>query len=250
MIKSKMIEKILASVAICALPVFAANAADMPTRKAPPPMFTAAPISWTGFYIGLNGGGGVANYNRDGLYDSNPVHDSQSQGGLLFGVQAGYNMQFSPSMVAGLEADWQWSQFKKMQDCGAGPSPGGGCYDTTSNASYNVDWFGTVRARLGFLAAPNWMIYGTGGLAYGQVTYGALDYLPNNSATQSKTNLGWTAGLGTEYKIDSHWSIKAEYLYVDLGKPNFSPIAVDPVDYAVSLRTNLNIGRVGVNYAF
>jgi hypothetical protein len=63
------------------------------------------------------------------------------------------------------------------------------------------------------------------------------------SAAPSKRSLG-------RYKIDSHWSIKAEYLYVDLGKPNFSPIAVDPVNYAVSLRTNLNIARVGVNYAF
>lgn len=250
MTKNKMTEKILALVAICALPVVAANAADMPTRKAPPPMFSAAPISWSGFYIGLNGGGGVAGYSRDGLYDSNPVNNSESQGGLLFGIQAGYNMQFSSNMVAGLEADWQWSQFKKMQDCGAGPYSGGSCYDTESNASYNVDWFGTVRARLGFLATPNWMIYGTGGLAYGQTSYGALDYLPDNSATQSKTSWGWTAGLGTEYKIDSHWSLKAEYLYVDLGKPNFSPIAVDPVNYAVSLRTQLNIARVGVNYAF
>jgi outer membrane immunogenic protein len=75
-------------------------------------------------------------------------------------------------------------------------------------------------------------------------------WITSPTTAQSKTNLGWTAGLGTEYKIDTHRSIKAEYFYVDLGKPNFSPIAVDPVNYAVSLRANLNIGRVGVNYAF
>jgi outer membrane immunogenic protein len=243
---------ILAATAFLGLPVMAANAADLPTRKATPPLFAAAPpsISWDGFYIGLNGGGGVASYKRTGLYDSNPVDDSRSQGGFLFGAEIGYNKQIASNFVAGVEADFQGSQFKKVEDCGAGPDPGFGCYDDTSRASYNVNWFGTLRARVGVLAAPNWLVFATGGAAYGQVAYGALDYLPDNSATQSKTNWGWTAGVGTEYKIDTHWSLKAEYLYIDLGKPSFSPIAVDIPDYTASLRTTLNVGRVGVNYAF
>ena len=243
-------KKLLASTALCLIS-FAASAADLPTAKGPAPApYIAPPVfTWNGFYVGLNGGGGWASYKRDGLYDSNPVSDSHTQHGYFFGGQVGYNYQISTNWLVGIEADFQGSQFKHVQTCGAGYDSEG-CYDNSSVATYNVNWFGTVRGRIGFLAAPNWLVYGTGGFAYGQVQYGALDYLPDNSATQSKVATGWTLGAGTEYAINPSWSIKAEYLYIDLGKRHFEPIATDLVNYGVDIKTRMNVFRVGVNYHF
>src|SRR5690606_14761466 len=189
-------------------------------------------FSWAGGYIGLNGGyaGGSARHVRSPAptppappavtpappaIEPNPfgpfaieqpalitpfaaqlptttVFDFEMDG-FVVGVQAGYNWQAGP-VVYGLETDLQIS----------GVRGDTGSYDMPHA---RLDWFGTTRARLGFVPTERLFAYATGGLAYGRVkTHG--DFL---SASALRT--GWTAGAGMEFAIDRHWSVKSEYLY-------------------------------------
>ncbi|MCH4538747.1 outer membrane protein [Ochrobactrum sp. A-1] len=132
--------------------------------------------------------------------------------GFVGGVQAGYNWQFDNGFVLGAEADFQGSNLKgevKFNADGLGEI----------KAGTKVEWFGTVRARLGYTATERLLVYGTGGLAYGKVkSYVDLGEIGISS---SKTRAGWTIGGGAEYAITNNWTLKSEYLYTDLGKKNF-----------------------------
>ena len=92
--------------------------------------------------------------------------------------------------------------------------------------SDKLDWFGTVRGRLGFLATPTFLLYGTGGLAYGRVasaTVNSFTATPDiYTGSTSTTRAGWTAGAGGEWMFAPNWSAKAEYLYVDLGTVGYN----------------------------
>ena len=123
----------------------------------------------------------------------------------------------------------------------------------TLNYSEKLPWFGTVRGRVGFLPAPNWLIYGTGGLAYGEVdtnttlTVGTLG-VSNNFDT---TRLGWTAGGGVEALLSRNWSAKVEYLYVDLGSFSNTFTGLGTFTPAtLSTHVTDNIVRAGLNYHF
>jgi len=134
-----------------------------------------------------------------------------------------------------------------------------------------VDYLGTVRGRLGWLATPGLLVYGTGGLAYGEVKASTTIFqsiaptlagvTPNfgTGSGVSQTRTGWTAGGGVEWMLDPHWSFKAEYLYYDLGTVTYNAVLVDsgtPVNpffannVQTSTRFNGNIARVGLNYQF
>lgn len=183
-----------------------AAAADMSGRY-PAPYVQPVPVfTWTGFYVGANAGYGWGSSTFD-----NP-------GGFIGGFQAGYNFQFASPFVLGIEADLSFT----------GMSAG----------SYSLDYLGTVRARLGY-SFDRFLVYGTGGFAYGQ---GSADFF---SLSSSATQTGWTLGVGAEAAIDRNWSMRAEYLYVDLGSTTF-PTFVGPV--ATGL--DANILRAGVNYRF
>src|SRR5205085_12335864 len=123
--------------------------------------------------------------------------------------------------VLGLEGD--------VNDFGFKGSAGGTaiypcCVASTFTVSSQVsaDWLATIRGRVGFLAAPTWLVYATGGAAIAEVK-GNFNFSDTfSAATESAafrdTRLGWTAGVGTEYAFGGGWSLKAEYLYVDLGR--------------------------------
>ena len=113
---------------------------------------------------------------------------------------------------------------------------GGTC--TTKN-----DWFGTLRGRVGYGGWNNWMPYITVGAAFG-------DIKAENAAgaTASKTQIGWTAGLGVEYALRSNWSVKLEYLYADLGSFDCGTVCSTTTPDNVSFKAN--IVRAGVNYRF
>src|SRR5262245_14897845 len=159
------------------------SAADLP-RKAP--AYTPPPpvYGWTGFYVGANVGYGWGNSSATEspgdavsgfLLGAFPVIGSASTSfdttGWAGGLQVGYNWQFNPRWVAGVEADFDWSNIKGSSSVYANiidlPNAG------TFNASQKVDWFGTVRARLGYLATNDLLVYATGGLAYGRVNQSA-----------------------------------------------------------------------------
>jgi outer membrane immunogenic protein len=206
-----------------------ASAADL-ARKAPPPVVTKAPpayvpFSWTGFYIGANGGYGFGRSKWSGLPSSFDVK------GGLFGGQVGYNWQFG-QFVYGLEGDGDWTDLRGTANIAAC----NGTFCKTRN-----DFLSTVRGRVG-IAMDRWLPYATGGLAVGNIRA----TVPGFTGID-KTNTGWTVGGGLEYALAPNWSVKAEYLYVDLGKENCSLMCGLPTN-SVSLTSN--VVRAGINYRF
>jgi len=190
----------------------AANAADILRREAMPMSAPAyyLPNNWTGFYVGINGGGGWGSSDWSG--------NSFATSGGFVGGTIGYNWQLGQG-VFGLEGDIDWSNIRGSTACGI-----------TSCETHN-DWLGTVRGRFGY-SFDRFMPYVTGGLAFGGVHQNVVGFLNTND-----TKLGWTLGVGVEGIISGPWTGKIEYLYVDL---NNSAIA--------DFRANLL--RAGFNYRF
>jgi outer membrane immunogenic protein len=164
------------------------------------------------------------------------------------------------SFVIGIEADFSGSGISGSQTVSpiiqndGTPFPGAGIL----TAHQHTNWFGTLRPRLGYTVTPSLLVYGTGGLAYGDVSYSAnTDFRPNGAAfypaSFSKTKVGWTAGGGVEYAILKNWTVKAEYLYMDLGSESViaNPgISLRPFRVGYEWETTANIFNIGVNYKF
>ncbi len=238
-----------------------ASAADLavaPYTKAPaynPPLF-----GWSGGYGGIEAGYG---WGHSGQTDSGvpvtttttttttvtppppppppppPSFDGNyaTTGGLIGGT-LGYDWQ-TGRWVYGAEGDLSWSDIKgRSTVCGpATPTP--------HPCGTSLDALGTVRGRVGYAlgATGNWLLYGTGGLAVGEVR-GWDSFTP---ASGSAWRAGWTGGAGVEVGFATNWTAKLEYLYVDLGKAQlFSVVAGVPE--TVSFHTN--IVRAGVAYHF
>ena len=203
-------KKTMLSATLTAVSLGAATAADLP--RGPQPYY-GAPMSpvynWAGFYAGLNVG-----------YEWGRVTNTPgSPSGLVGGGQLGYNWQ-NGQFVFGVETDLQVT----------------GADDTFAPWKFSNPWFGTLRGRAGY-ALNNVLLYATAGLAYGDLK-GELAGL-----TETRTELGWAAGLGAEYGFAPNWSAKVEYLYADLGSRTFSITGTDNGLHA-------NFLRLGVNYHF
>jgi outer membrane immunogenic protein len=208
---------------VAALP---ASAADLPRGSMPykAPAYVTG-YNWTGFYLGLNGGGAWGNSDWNGFALSN------SPSGGMIGLTAGYNWQGMGSpWVFGLEGDVDWAFIKDNVAC-----PVGLACETKNN------WFGTVRGRVGY-AWDRIMPYITGGLAVGDIEATRTAFVG-----VSDTNAGWTIGTGIEGAIAGNWTAKVEYLYADLGDVGCSAIACG---IATNVDLRLNILRGGVNYRF
>ena len=165
--------------------------------------------------------------------------------GVIGGVQSGYNRQFG-SWVLGFESDIQFSGQK------GGATFPGVFPPTTITTDERLQWFGTSRARLGFLATPTILLYGTAGVAYGQVKDDATVTTPgvgSFTASFKDVKAGWTAGGGIEGAFGGGWSAKLEYLYIDLGKTqhSFGTIGLGTIA-TETRRTTDNIVRLGMNY--
>lgn len=211
----------MAAFALIVMPL-AAHATDLPRYKAP--SYVAPSYSnWSGFYLGFNAGYGFGKSDWD-----IPAVSPSPKGGM-FGLTTGYNYQ-TGTWVWGLEGDVDWTSIKGSTTCGAGTCE-------TSNS-----WLGTARGRLGYAGWSNWMPYLTGGLAFGNIKAA-------NTATGSgsSSRLGYSLGLGLEYMLWSNWSVKAEYLYVSLGKFDCGASCGGTPDN-VSLKAN--VVRAGLNYRF
>jgi outer membrane immunogenic protein len=182
--------------------------------------------------------------------------------GIIGGGQAGYNWQRG-TWLFGLEADIQGSDERARADvCTVAGCPlGSGVF----TANYRLDWFGTARGRVGFLPTERVLLYATGGLAYGHLSADT----PFFPLSWGSTRAGWTVGAGIEAAIDRNWSIKAEYLYMDLGNVGsgsasattvsnalstpsvgFNTVTTTTLTSTFSTRFTDNIVRVGVNYRF
>ena len=149
----------------------------------------------------------------------------------------------------------------------------------TTTAQQSTDWYGTVRGRVGWLATPNLLLFGTGGFAYGRVadsanvafsqnlgltfppTFVGINCLAGSCfpGSSSAIRTGWTAGGGLEWLLDQHWSAKVEYQFVDLGtqtvqliaQNNFATITpFTPSSFSATFHDRFNVVRLGLNYRF
>lgn len=272
-----------------------ALAADMPLKAPPPP----APVwSWTGFYVGGNVGYGWGTARNDPSFSQTDTFpstnlaifaatDSAKLNGVNGGLQAGFNWQVS-NYLYGIETDFQGSGqrgsdtfnsvIQNLSVGGVGNNP------ATVTDTDKLRWFGTTRGRVG-LVMDRWLVYGTGGVAYGNVNQSG-NVQPANSLSggfntnapivwnQSTTRVGWTAGVGVENAITQNWSWKVEYLYVDLGTATanlsggigttiglpyncYGPTGGgicnnfhNPASGTITSHFTDNIVRVGLNYKF
>jgi outer membrane immunogenic protein len=204
----------------------AASAADLPRGSVPyrAPAYVAA-YNWTGFYLGLNGGGAW------GSSDASALPISVSPSGGMFGLTAGYNWQGTGSpWVFGLEGDIDWSSISDSTACFVGFT----CESKTS-------WFGTARGRVGY-AWDRIMPYVTGGAAFGNIEANVTGFPGVDDAT-----VGWTVGGGVEAAIAGNWTAKVEYLYADIGDVGCTLAACGAV---TNVDMRLNVLRGGVNYRF
>jgi outer membrane immunogenic protein len=234
----------LAATGLVLLSTAGADAADLSAYRAPLPAATA--YSWTGLYVGANVGygWGTSRYEAD-FVGLGSTSQSEAMDGFIGGVQSGYNYQMG-AWVLGFESDIQFSAQK-----GGSTFPGafGGAAITTDE---KLLWFGTSRTRLGFLATPAILVYGTAGVAYGQVKDEATVDAPGPgvfTASFTDVKAGWTAGAGIETAFGGGWSAKLEYLYMDLGETEhtFGTIALGTVRTETRSTTD-NILRLGMNY--
>jgi len=254
-----MMRRLLGTAALLALAIGPATAADLK----PPPMYKKAPVaavySWSGFYIGLNGGYSWGRSSTDFTVTGVTVDSvSQDLNGWLFGGQIGYNWQVQ-TFVFGVEADIQATGQKGTFDfatptvCPINNIAVLRCITGNGSVEQKLPWFGTLRARLGVTPSATWLLYVTGGLAYGEVDTNATFTIASASTSASfdTTRTGWVVGGGAEWAISGPWTAKIEYLYMDLGTVNNSFTGLSPfTTVTTNSRITDNIVRVGVNYRF
>jgi outer membrane immunogenic protein len=297
-----MPKRLISSIAVSA---FLVAASGFAFAQAPPP----TPIyNWTGFYVGGNIGVSFGRANTDfnvapvtatftigtssGIFSTPGFagsHEITEPSGFIGGGQIGYNWQFSPIWVAGLEADIQGadekdsitltSNFTGSGGFTSGPLAGDAASvtgTTVLNYQTKIDWFGTVRGRFGYVWGNGAVLsYVTGGLAYGKVDFegtntvsgsispllcrGTCPLAPfslTRAIGHSQINTGWTIGSGTEGKLlIPGWTYKIEYLYVDLGTLNDPDEIINSTNASggqITTHTHFtdNIIRAGLNYQF
>jgi outer membrane immunogenic protein len=272
---------------------FAADIAVKAPLPAPTPVY-----SWTGWYVGGNLGASFGHANTDfngtpltasapgGTFPFTPgfaFSDTEHPSGFIGGGQIGYNWQYSPLIVVGLEADFQGALERDTNNLSSPFSfvvPGVATSTGTvvTNYTTNVDWFGTVRGRIGYVWGNGEVLtYVTGGLAYGEVKINGTSTVSENlggnafslaqAIGHSQVNTGWVVGWGTEghlpgnlIPIPGNWTWKIEGLYMDLGTLDATgvtsgasaPVGIAVTGGQVATHTHFTDGilRAGLNYQF
>ena len=241
-----MKKALLVSCATIAL-ASSAYAADLPARTAANVPAPIAASTWSGFYVGVNGGYGWGT-EKDPYVT--PVIGNFKPAGGLFGLQAGYNHQIG-KYVVGLEADYAWASMSDSYTIAGSTVLNGSALSASATVQTQQNSLGTVRARIGY-DFNNLLVYATGGYAYGSnkiTVSGAATWQGATWGAQagnSQTHTGWVIGAGTEYVLTKNVTAKAEYLYANLGNKTYWGGTV--VADKVSLTTS--VVRVGLNYKF
>lgn len=298
----------LSATAVATVMSASAFAADLSSTKLAP----SAPLTlWTGLYAGMNAGyafgltDGASNYGWANPYsfssfDLFSANSAASyalassapgrgifQGGFIGGGQLGYNYQYGQKIVFGFESDMQGAGIRGTGNAdGFGPftnsaNPGNG-FINNNIIQAGIDWLATARGRIGYLITPTFLLYGTGGLAYGGAflntrtnsafagdngdrAVSSSFYLfgsDTSQASKSQLLLGYTAGAGGEWMFMPSWSIKAEAIYYNLGTQKISNYTYASGDgfnlglptfsggSTTQARYDGVIGRAGVNYHF
>jgi outer membrane immunogenic protein len=295
----KKLATAIAAIALIGTPAFAAT----PKKKPPPPPPPPAPIyNWTGWYVGGNVGASFGNVKTD--VNGAPVEiavtipvtpgfanrdDEVYPSGFVGGGQIGYNWQFSPIWVAGLEADFQGALERASANLSnpfsnfSVPLTQGTSGTAVTGYTTKIDWFGTVRGRIGYVwGNGNVMSYLTGGFAYGKVDIEGTSTVTGSGLTglvttvpfafsvtqaiaHNAVNTGWVVGTGTEGELlIPGWTYKIEWLYMDLGTLDATgvtsgatcinlcvgPVPVTGGQVATHSHFTDTILRAGLNYQF
>ena len=197
--------------------------------------------NWTGLDVGVNAGGGFGNPNWYDLTDTAGGAYNATSG--LIGGTIGYNAMTLAPLVFGEEVDLDVSRFRTTVSSTPVCAPG---------CEFRSDWVGTARLRFG-VEIGNFLPYVTGGLSFAQLS---TDINGTPFGTQSKINIGWTAGVGLEYLLWDRWSAKIEYLYIDSSGitcdvacgHTLVPVSGTFTQNAVSFNLHENVVRLGLNY--
>jgi outer membrane immunogenic protein len=254
-----------------ALVMGSAMAADLPPRL---PVIAEPIITWNGFYVGASLGerrSGVT-WTTTGVGVPATPPDSTTTPAIFdmskvrAGAYFGYNWQFAPTWVAGIEADIAWANSSRTLGGVPGTFGTSGLYAPPSAAGFDSSWVrerwdASVRVRLGFLVTPTWLIYATGGVAIQSIEVGAscsgmgsswcADGIAHYEPV-SYARTGFTGGGGTEVALLRNLFARAEYRYSDFGYIDYTfftvPATVDNVVTSVRLRTHTVL--VGIAFKF
>lgn len=209
-----------------------AYSADAIFDEPPIPIMTEPAFSWSGAYIGAQGGYGWGSSN---VYDNGYMDEvGFKPNGFFGGLYAGYNYDLGNGLILGLDTDINYSSLEQSENFDLGSS------DSTIKTQLN--WFGSSRARVGY-AYDRIMPYIAGGVAYGQIeTHIPYDTI---SYDNKETLLGWTAGAGIDYAATDNIILRLEYRYTDYGKQN---VNFDNDVYRQNFKTN--DVRLGIAYKF
>jgi len=241
---------LLATAAFAALAAAGQPAAGADIGRFPAQAPVAAPLAvenWTGLYVGGNAGYSWGRSDLSYTFDALPtVTSTLNPNSFIGGGQIGYNWQFG-SLVFGLEGDLAW---RHGTDAATFTSPIAGDF---ASFSTEQNWVGTARPRVGF-AAQNWLVYGTGGVAFGGFKHAYTETrtgVITRGVANSDSKAGWTAGAGVEYAFTNQWSLGVEYLYMDFGSSTLAqaPTAPLPASTAV-FDDKSHVLRAKVNYKF
>jgi outer membrane immunogenic protein len=253
-------KRLLPIAALLAMGMSPALADELPVA---PSFYVTGPTSqlpWYGFYVGLNGGYGWGNSEvafapANSSAVAQPISSADfHRDGALAGGQIGWNWQFNGLWLAGIEGDYQWSDFQGSTTI---PFSAGGGRTIGMNVSQSLKSFGTVRARMGVIPLAPLLLYGTAGLAFGNTEANFGTALGSFAGSSSQTKWGWTAGAGAEYALTNSLTLKSEILYVHLGAPGGIAVAQSsattgvPALYSADLSAvTFVIARGGLNFRF
>ncbi len=234
--KSKLAASLGAVCAVAFAFCIPAEAADLAARPyaVPPPIY-----SWNGFYVGANFGGAFTNEaaSAGSAFLGAPSTFAANPSGVLGGIQLGYNLQFSPQWLIGIEGELDWTAAQGTINAANAV--------TTATLTSNHNWYDTLEGRFGYVMGA-FMLYAKGGAAWMNADYalsaaGAITGFSSVNATRN----GWTAGGGLEAFIAPNWSAKLEYDYLDFGNNSYGfPIAGTGINF----KTQVNEVKVGINY--
>lgn len=251
-----------------------ALAADLPVKARPVPVET---YSWTGFYIGANAGGAWGRSDVSSVFScpnptcsfQNPLNlaaitaagspGTRNSNSFTGGVLAGFNVQAGRLLFGG-EIDFNTIRIRSASSVTAffPTIPGSDPFTETTGLSAN--WLGTARARVGFLATPSLLFYATGGLAVTRIevsnSFSTTTLFGSSGvSTMSATKTAGVIGGGAEWAINSHWSLRGEYLYMRFASistaatvTNAPPLNSNLLVTSGDLR--LSIARAAIAYRF
>jgi outer membrane immunogenic protein len=220
----------------------AATAADMAIPPAPVMYVPPAIYNWNGFYVGANFGGGWASGTLTDNLTGASLTGNHS--GVVGGGTFGYNWQFAPNFVLGVEGTIDGTSIGKTSSTAGAVING---IPSTIQGSAGTNWVSTVAARFG-VAENNWLFYGKAGGGWAGNTASLSNLTTGGSVSASNTTGGWLVGAGIEYGLTRNWTVKAEYDYLGLARwTAASPFL--PGD-SLNVARQINMFTVGMNYKF